>query len=74
MYGRFQILGGGSEELKLTPVLLRGMPYRGLEISGRVMLRDVYETLPVVILSLQNHLERWNIVRPKESTALLSTK
>jgi hypothetical protein len=65
-YGWFQLLGGGSTELNLTPILLRGMTYRGLEISGRVMLSDVYRTLPLVILSLQDHLDRWNIVRPKE--------
>jgi hypothetical protein len=66
LYGWFQLLGGGSTELNLTPILLRGMTYRGLEISGRVMLSDVYRTLLVVILSIQDHLDRWNIVRPKE--------
>ena len=66
LYGPFQLLGGGSAELNLTPVLLRGVPYRGLEISGRVMLHDVYRTLPVVILSIQDHLDRWNIVQPEE--------
>jgi hypothetical protein len=39
---------------------------RGLEISGKVTLRDVYQTLPAVISSVQDHLDRWNIVRPKE--------
>jgi hypothetical protein len=66
LYGPFELLGGGSAELNLTPILLRGVPYRGLEISGRVMLHDVYRTLPAVILSVQDHLDRWNIVRPKE--------
>ena len=67
LYGWFQLLGDGSTELNLTPILLRGMTYQGLEISGRVMLGDVYRTLPAVILSLQDHLDRWNIARPKES-------
>jgi hypothetical protein len=67
LYGPFQLLGGGSAELNLTSILLRGVPYRGLEISGRVMLHDVYRTLPVVILSIQDHLDRWNIVQPKET-------
>jgi len=66
LYGPFQPLGGGSTELNLTPILIRGVPYLGLEISGRVMLRDVYRMLPTVILSVQDHLDRWNIVRPKE--------
>jgi hypothetical protein len=65
-YGWFQLLGGGSAELNLTPILLRGMTYRGLEISGRVMLSDVYRTLPAVILSVQDLLDRWNIVQRKE--------
>ena len=66
MYGSVQLLGGGSTELNLTPILLDGVPYRGLEISGKVMLSDVYRTLPVVILSVQDHLDRWNIVQRKE--------
>lgn len=66
LYGSVQLLGGGSTELNLTPILLDGVPYRGLEISGKVMLSDVYRTLPVVILSVQDHLDRWNIVQRKE--------
>jgi len=72
LYGSFDLLGGGSTALNLTPILLRGMTYRGLEISGRVMLSDVYQTLPVVILSLQDHLDRWNIVRSKETESSTS--
>ena len=70
LYGWFQLLGGGSTELNLTPILLRGMTYRGLEISGRVMLSHIYQTLPAVIVSIQDHIDRWNIVRPIEVTSL----
>jgi hypothetical protein len=70
LYGAFSLLGGGSTALNLTPILLDGVPYRGLEISGQMMLNDVYRTLPAVILSIQDHLDRWNIVRPKEVASL----
>jgi hypothetical protein len=66
LYGSFTLLGGGSKELNLTVVKMDGVPYRGLDISGGVMLGDVYETLPAVILSIRDHLDRWNIVRPKK--------
>jgi hypothetical protein len=53
-------------EPNVTAIYLHGVTLRGLEISGKVTLRDVYQTLPAVISSVQEHLDRWNIVRPKE--------
>jgi hypothetical protein len=65
LYGSFQLLGGAEPGSNISPLLIRGVVLRGLEVSGRVTLRDAYRTLPTVILSIQNYLDRWNIVRPK---------
>jgi hypothetical protein len=67
LYGTFGFPAGRDKEPNFSFVTLGGVPYLGLDISGRVTLRDAYRTLPAVILSVQAHLGRWNIVRPKEA-------
>jgi hypothetical protein len=66
LYGWFQPLGGANTAF--SPLLLRGVTLRGLEISGRVTLHDPFQTLPAVIQSIQDHIDLWNIVRPKGPT------
>jgi len=70
LYGDIQFLHGIETEPNIAPIYLHGVTLRSLEISGKITLRDVYNTLPVVISSLQDHLDRWNIVRPKEREGL----
>jgi hypothetical protein len=67
LYGSIQFLDPIDMEPNITAIYLHGVTLRGLEISGKVTLRDVYQTLPAVISSVQDHLDRWNIVRPKET-------
>ena len=53
LYGSIQFLAGIETEPDITPLNLHGVTLRGLEISGRMTLRDAYQTLPEVILSVQ---------------------
>ena len=67
LYGSIQFFDRIETEQSITSTYLHGVTLRGLEISGKVTLRDVYQTLPVFISSVQDHLDRWNIVRPQKT-------